>query len=236
MATLLIVEDDRALRTGLIDNLEFEGYQVLCADNGDDGLRMALEDHPDLLLLDLALPKQDGLSVCQKLRQCGHILPVIMLTAKSEESHKIRGLNVGADDYVTKPFSIKELLARIKSQLRRSEMNQRSSDCCTVGDALVMFDRNTVQIKQNLMELNASEAEILRLLVTNRGSVVSREKFISAIAEGTRFTNTRALDNCIVKLRKKLEPDPAHPTMILTVHGKGYKLLENRQQPAVGNL
>lgn len=236
LATVLIVEDDRALRTGLIDNLEFEGYQVLCADNGDDGLRMALEDHPDLLLLDLALPKQDGLSVCQKLRQHGRVLPVIMLTAKGEESHKISGLNVGADDYVTKPFSIKELLARISSQLRRREMNWRSDDYCTVGDALVMFDKNTLQINQTSIELNASEADILRLLVTNRGSVVSREKFISTIAGGTRFTNTRALDNCIVKLRRKLEPDPTHPTVILTVHGEGYKLLDNLQQPVASNI
>lgn len=229
MATLLVVEDDSALRTGLIDNLEFEGYQVLCADNGDDGLRMVLEDSPDLLLLDLALPKQDGLSVCEKLRQCGRVLPVIMLTAKGEESHKISGLNVGADDYVTKPFSIKELLARIKSQLRRSEMNHRPSDSYTVGGAVVMLDRNTVRINKNTIELSASEADILRLLVNNSGRVVSRETFISSIANGTRFTNTRALDNCIVKLRKKLEPDPTHPTIILTVHGEGYKLLDTLQ-------
>lgn len=225
-STLLVVEDDKALRTGLIDNLEFEGYQVLCADNGDDGLRMVLEDSPDLLLLDLALPKLDGLSVCQKLRQSGRLLPVIMLTANSEESQKISGLDVGADDYVTKPFSIKELLARIKSQLRRSDMNQRREGSYVIGDTIVMLNRNTVQVNKSSIDLNASEADILRLLMANRGGVVSRETFISTIAEGRRFTNTRALDNCIVKLRKKLEPDPTNPTIIRTVHGEGYKLLD----------
>ena len=224
--TILVVEDDNAMRTGLTDNLEYEGYQVICADNGDDGLRIAIEDAPDLLLLDIMLPAQDGISVCRQLRQNGCTFPIIMLTAKGEEIDKVVGLEIGADDYVTKPFSVRELLARIRSQLRRTRMQSDSQDQCAIGDALVTFANHTLNIGEQQIALSHGESEILRLLASRRGEVISREEFIEAIEDGKRFTNTRALDNCIVRLRRKIEPDPANPVMILTVHGMGYKLAE----------
>lgn len=225
-STILIVEDDHAMRTGLTDNLEYEGYQVICADNGDDGLRIAMEDSPDLLLLDIMLPEQDGINVCRQLRQSGCTFPIIMLTAKGEEIDKVVGLEVGADDYVTKPFSVRELLARVRSQLRRTKMNLATRDRCAIGDAVVTFANHTLDIGSRRIELSHSKSEILRLMASRRGEVISREEFINAIEGGMRFSNTRALDNCIVKLRRKIEADPAKPVLILTVHGIGYKLAE----------
>ena len=224
--TILIVEDDNAMRTGLTDNLAYEGYQVICANNGDDGLRIAVEDEPDLLLLDLMLPAQDGISVCRQLRRSGCTFPIIMLTAKGEEIDKVVGLEVGADDHVTKPFSVGELLARIRSQLRRTEMNLEMGDRCTIGDAVVTLGNQTLNLGDHQIRLSHSESEILRLLLSRRGRVISRDEFINSIEDGNRFSNTRALDNCIVKLRRKIEPHPSKPVLILTVHGIGYKLVE----------
>lgn len=224
--TILIVEDDHSMRTGLLDNLQYEGYQTLCADNGKDGLNMAIEDDPDLLLLDVMLPKMDGITVCRRLRESGCTLPVIMLTARSEEIDKVVGLEIGADDYMSKPFSIRELLARIRSQLRRAKMSSDVSQRCMVGDAVINFSTLTLESGGQRFELGQSESDILRLLVEHRGRVITRDEFIITIGAGNRFSNTRALDNCIVRLRRILESNPAQPAHLVTVHGLGYKLVD----------
>lgn len=224
--TILIVEDDPSMRTGLLDNLQFEGYQTLCADNGKDGLTMAFEDDPDLLLLDIMLPQMDGITVCRRLRESGCTLPVIMLTARTEEIDKVVGLEIGADDYISKPFSIRELLARIRSQLRRTEMNSDFNHRCLIGNAVINFTTLTLESGGRRYDLGQSEADILRLLVERRGRVISRDEFITGIGEGNRFSNTRALDNCMVRLRRLLERNPAQPAHLVTVHGTGYKLVD----------
>lgn len=224
--TILIIEDDPAMRTGLLDNLQFEGYQTICADNGKDGLNMVLEDAPNLLLLDVMLPQMDGITVCRRLRESGCTLPVIMLTARSEEIDKVVGLEIGADDYISKPFSIRELLARIRSQLRRAEMNSDFNQRCMIGNAIINFSTLTVESGGQRFELGQSESDILRLLVDRRGRVITRDEFITTIGAGNRFSNTRALDNCVVRLRRILESNPAKPTHLVTVHGLGYKLVD----------
>lgn len=222
---ILIVEDDPSMRAGLEDNLQYEGYQTLCADNGKDGLVMAFEEELDLLLLDIMLPEMDGITLCRRLRESGSTLPVIMLTARGDEIDKVVGLEIGADDYMSKPFSIRELLARIRSQLRRAEMTTDISQRSLIGDSVFNLATSSLTVGGKQAEIGQSEAEILHLLVERRGRVITRDDFISIIGSGNRFSNTRTLDNCIVKLRRLLEKNPAQPLHLVTVHGAGYKLL-----------
>lgn len=220
---VLVVEDDPAMRMALADNLEFEGYGVACADNGRDGLALALTDEPDLVLLDLMLPGLDGLALCRSLRDAGRTMPVLMLTAKGQEHDKVIGLDAGADDYVTKPFSIAELLARVRAALRRGEGRIAA---IRLGDWEVDLQTGTLAGNEQRVELPQREARILRALALRRGCPVSRDLLVQEAWGDERSPNTRTIDNLVMQLRQRIESDPANPRWILTVHGVGYRLAE----------
>lgn len=223
--TVLVVEDDSRLRGFICDNLHFEGYATLQAEDGEQGLDCAVVKQPDILILDVGIPRRDGIDVCQRLRKLGHALPIILLTARVEEAHKIQGLNAGADDYVTKPFSINELIARVKSQLRRSDMQRYAEPSFNIGESRVRLDAHCIERGSQRTRLSDSETQILRMLAQTKGTVVSREDFINSIGDGRRFSNTRALDNCIASLRRKLQSADAASSIIESIHGVGYRLL-----------
>lgn len=220
---VLVVEDDPAMRMALADNLEFEGYRVACADNGRDGLALALTDEPDLVLLDLMLPGLDGIALCRSLREAGQAMPVLMLTAKGQERDKVIGLDAGADDYVTKPFSIAELLARVRAALRRAEGR---TTAIRVGDWEADLQTGILAGNDQRVELPQREARILRALALRRGCPVSRDLLVQEAWGDERPPNTRTIDNLVMQLRQRIESDPANPQWILTVHGVGYRLAE----------
>lgn len=222
--TILVVEDDNRLRGFICDNLHFEGYTTLQAADGEQGLELATTERPSILILDVGIPHRDGINVCQHLRKLGHTLPIILLTARVEEAHKIQGLNAGADDYVTKPFSINELMARVKSQLRRIDMQNQTVTRFNIGDSCIRFDLHCIETGSQTTRLSDSETQILKMLALQNGGVVSREEFINKIDNGRRFSNTRALDNCISTLRRKLQSADQASTAIESIHGVGYRL------------
>ncbi|MBI3773218.1 MAG: response regulator transcription factor [Gammaproteobacteria bacterium] len=221
---ILIVEDDRGLLTGLKDNLEIEGYRVLTAGTAKEGRDQALAHRPDLILLDVMLPDGDGISLCRQLRRHGLRQPIIMLTARGEEHDKLLGFEVGADDYVVKPFSLRELLARIHARLRVLESPPTGG--IMVGVAMVDFERHTLMRNHQPLEISAKELELLRYLTEHRGQVVSRDDLLNHVWGHQGEITTRTIDNFIVRLRKKIEPDPANPLYLITVYGSGYKLVE----------
>ncbi|MBN2326764.1 MAG: response regulator transcription factor [Candidatus Omnitrophica bacterium] len=225
MTRILIIEDEPDMRRGLQDNLEFEDYEIAATGNGSEGLRMAQKEHFDLILLDLMLPGMDGMEVCRKLKESGSSTPIIMLTARGSESDKVEGLLTGADDYITKPFSLKELLARIKVILRRTEPMGGSLRDYAFSDVKINFEKYE-SCKGNLeLDLSPREFEILRLFIEREGETVSREEFLKEVWGYTSFPQTRTVDNHIAKLRQKIEDDPDHPKHIITVHRMGYKFL-----------
>ena len=224
-ARILIIEDEEDLVRGLALNLEAEGYHVDYALDGRQGLRKALDSPPDIILLDLMLPGMDGLELCRELRQRQLHVPILMLTARGTEVDKVVGLEVGADDYITKPFSLRELLARIRANLRRERQREPVNDVYCTGDVLVDFRHFKVRRGRRDFELTSLEMEILKHLIDCRGQVVTREDLLARIwGENTDYT-TRTIDNHILKLRKKIEADPAHPKRILTVYGEGYRFV-----------
>jgi DNA-binding response OmpR family regulator len=224
-AHILIVDDDPAMRVGLQDNLEVEGYRVSTAAGLREGREIALRTRPDLILLDLMLPDGDGMSLCRHLRNEGLHIPVIMLTARGEEMDKVLGFEVGADDYVVKPFSLRELLARIHAHLRRT--HARGADGpVRVGLALVDFPRHLLSREGQPLDVTAKEMDMLRYLVEHRGQVVSRETLLAEVWGHQSEIETRSVDNYIVRLRKKLEAEPAEPRYLITVYGSGYKLVD----------
>jgi DNA-binding response OmpR family regulator len=225
-ATVLVIDDDPAMRAGLTDNLEVEGYRVLTAATLREGKESVLRHKPDLILLDLMLPDGDGVSLCRQLRTQGLEQPIIMLTARGEEMDKVLGFEVGADDYVVKPFGLRELLARVRAQLRRKPVTSLAGGPVTVGVALVDFQRHVLTREGAVLEISAKEMELLRHLVSHRGEVVSREDLLTEVWGHQREIATRTVDNFIVRLRKKIEPDPSEPHYLITVHGSGYKLVE----------
>jgi DNA-binding response OmpR family regulator len=224
-AHILIVEDDPAMRVGLQDNLEVEGYRVSSAASLRAGRELALHEHPDLILLDLMLPDGDGMSLCRHLRSQGLHMPVIMLTARGEEMDKVLGFGVGADDYVVKPFSLRELLARIHAHLRRTYATGVDVPV-RVGLALADFPRHLLTREGRSLDVTAKEMDLLRYLVEHRGEVVSRETLLAEVWGHQSEIETRSVDNYIVRLRKKLEPEPAEPRYLITVYGSGYKLVD----------
>ncbi len=224
---ILIIEDEEDLAKGLKLNLEDEGYKVDLASEGSEGLHKAFEDTPDLIILDIMLPKKNGLEVCQELRQKKINIPIIMLTAKGEEIDKVIGLELGADDYITKPFSIRELLARIKVQLRSEKTEERTaSKSYRFGDVEVDFAHFKVRHKNKDLKLTSLEVEILRFMIDRRGEVVTRDDLLDKIWGYEKFPTTRTVDNHILKLRKKIEKDPSNPTYILSVYGGGYRFVD----------
>lgn len=212
------------MRRGLSDNLEFEGYDVLVSDNGEDGLAMILEESPDLVLLDLMLPRMDGVALCRKVREQNRQTPIIMLTAKGHLTDKVTGLEVGADDYVTKPFSLHELLARIRAVLRRVGERESDPQSSRIGDVALDLEGCEVVRDGIATPISHRESEILRILLENQGKVVSRDLLLNQVWGLDRFPTTRTVDNHIVRLRKLIEPDPKNPHWIVTIHGMGYKL------------
>lgn len=223
--TILIIEDDPAMQMGLKDNLEIEGYCIICASTVTKGLEEATKEI-DLVLLDLMLPDGDGIELCKKLRQKGIIQPIIMLTARSEEMDKVVGLESGADDYIVKPFSLRELLARIHAHLRRGKLRDSETDNIRIGIAEVDFRRHIFLREGKPVDVSAKEMDLLHYLVKHRGQVISRETLLSEIWGHSDPIITRTVDNFILRLRKKIEPNPAEPGLLLTIHGSGYKLVE----------
>ena len=230
MSKILVVDDEASMRRGISDNLEFEGFEIAEAANGFEALEKLQEQQFDLLVLDVMMPKMSGFDVCKQMRQQQIDTPVIFLTAKGEEIDKVLGLELGADDYMTKPFSIRELSARIKAILRRtaSRANASSEAAKTVqiGALTVDFDSYMAHVKGEEVKLSHKEFEVLHYLYDHRNKVVSREDLLSHIWKYDEFPTTRTVDNFILRLRQKIEINPNEPKLILTVHGMGYKLLE----------
>jgi DNA-binding response OmpR family regulator len=225
METILIIEDEKDMVTGLRFNLEASGYSVLAAADGEEGYRLAHEAQPDLVILDLMLPKRNGYDVCRSLKQELPQLPVIMLTARSQEADVVLGLELGADDYVTKPFSVLELIARIKSILRRTRSGSIAPDHVRFGHCEVNFRKYEARKKGQAIELSPREYELLKYFVTKQGEIVSREDLLNAVWGYESFPNTRTVDTHIAKLRQKIEDTPEDPKHIITIHGIGYKFL-----------
>lgn len=226
-AVVLIVEDDLAMCQGLRDNLEAEGYRVLLANGIREARRQVQTGHPDLILLDLMLPDGDGISLCRALREEGFRQPVLMLTARSEEIDKVLGLEVGADDYIIKPFGLRELLARVRAHLRRSGVVP-GSRLQPIGMAQVDFSRHLLLRDGQTQEVSARELELLQYLHGHRGQVLSRDRLLSEVwgHRADADIATRTVDNFIVRLRRHIEADPTAPRYLVTVHGRGYKLVE----------
>jgi DNA-binding response OmpR family regulator len=225
MARILVAEDEANMAMGLRDNLEFEGHQVIVAEDGEAALEAATRESPDLILLDLMMPRMDGLEVCRRVREAGHAVPILMLTAKGQEIDVVRGLEAGADDYVTKPFSIRELLARVKAALRRTGAGKGLSKILRIGEATVDLVKGKVERPGRTSNLGHFELEILKMLVESAEVPVERNKILDVIWGLEGFPANRTVDNHIVSLRRKLEPDPRHPKHIVTVHSIGYKFV-----------
>jgi len=229
--TILTIEDDPAIRRGVVDALTFAGYSVIESGDGDQGCQMALAREYDLLLLDLVLPGKLGLEILQELRNVRPTLPVIILTARGEESDRVAGLRLGADDYVVKPFSVNELLARVDAVLRRSP--GRPSDVATVqlAEGQVDFDRCEVRFADGQrVELSERERCLLRYLVQHAGRAIDRKELLANVWQiDARGANTRTIDMHIARLREKLRDDSGQPRVLLTVRGKGYMLATNQQ-------
>ena len=225
MARILIAEDEADMAMGLRDNLQFEGYEVILAEDGEQALKAVTENSPDLLLLDVMMPKVDGLEVCRRVREGGYMIPILMLTAKSQEIDIVRGLEVGADDYVTKPFNVRELLARIKAALRRTDAGKGLSRVLRIGETTVDMIKGKVERGKETSNLGHFELQILKMLVENAETPVERNKLLDEIWGLGGFPATRTVDNHIVSLRRKIENDAKHPKHIVTVHSIGYKFV-----------
>ncbi len=223
---ILIIEDDPAIRQGIVDALQFEGYQTLEAKNGNAGLDLALQAECHLLLLDLILPGRDGLEILRQVRSSRPSLPVIILTARGAEADRVQGLKLGADDYVVKPFSVKELLARIESVLRRSPERPLEISRLVVPGGLADLARCEVRFEDGeRLELSEKERELLHYLASNRGRAISRDEILSRVWRlNPAGLATRTIDMHVARLREKLRDDPSRPRLLLTVRGKGYML------------
>jgi DNA-binding response OmpR family regulator len=222
MTRILVVEDEPAIALGLEDDLEMEGYDVEVVGDGVAASRRARETAFDLIVLDVMLPGKDGFDVCRELRRAGLRTPILMLTAKAREAEKVMGLELGADDYVTKPFGTRELRARIKALLRRSG-GERELDCCRFGDVEVDFGRGELRRGGQAIELTPIEFKLLALFTRARGRVLRRDQLLDGAWAPDTFASARIVDNHIANLRKKIEPDPANPRYLRNVRGLGYR-------------
>jgi DNA-binding response OmpR family regulator len=224
MERILIIEDELPMRTALEDVLRGGGYRVLAAPDGEAGLERAIREKPDLILLDIMMPRLDGYSLCAELRRLSNPVPVLMLTAKGQVEDRVAGLDIGADDYLVKPFSTEELLARVRALLRRRQRSGRSPSLLQMGESRIDLARHTAQRGKRVLHLTAKEFAMLRLLAENPGEPISRERFLDVVWGYTAFPTTRTVDNHIASLRAKIEPEPDNPRWIKTVHGVGYKI------------
>ena len=224
-AKILIVEDEPNMVAGLRDNFEFEGYKVITAGDGVEGLQKALDESPDLVVLDVMMPRMSGLEVCKQLRAKRATLPIIMLTARGQEVDKVVGLELGADDYVTKPFSIRELLARVKAILRRASTGPKNQEHHSFADVEVDLRRCRVVKSGKLLDVSSKEFELLKFFISHSGETLSRDRLLEDVWGYDNFPTTRTVDTHLVRLRQKLEPDPEQPQYFLTVHGTGYRFV-----------
>ena len=223
MYKILIVEDDQAILKALESNLKSEGYEIESATEGPTGLDRARDPSQDLILLDLMLPRLSGEEICQTLRREGVTTPILFLTAKGDEEQRVAGFELGADDYVSKPFSMRELLGRIQAILKRAAGQKHLLAHYRFGDVSVDFVKMEVRRGDQIVFLTTRELAILRLMVSNKGVVISRDRLLNEVWGYEAYPTTRTVDNQIVKLRQKLESDPENPEHILTVRGTGYK-------------
>ena len=230
MSRILIVEDEAAMAAGLKDNLELEGYDVKTVPDGQQGLKELKDNSYDLAILDVMLPSLSGFDVLRLARQSGVMTPAMMLTARGEEIDRVLGLELGADDYLTKPFSLRELLARVKAILRRTAGSERTSGAIALGRLTLDFAGYTATREGSSIEMTPKEFDVLRFLWEHRNQTVSRDALLTNVWGYDEPLSTRTIDNFILKLRQKLEEDPAHPRVILTVHGIGYKLVPHQEQ------
>jgi DNA-binding response OmpR family regulator len=225
MTTVLAIEDDPAILRGLSDNLRFEGYEVVTATDGEAGYHLQRERKPDLIVLDLMLPRMSGLEFCRKLRGEGVQTPILMLTARSEEPDRVLGLDLGADDYVTKPFSVRELMARIRALLRRSQPQNGLPDELNFGGVRIDFRSYEAKCNGEPVEMTSKEFAILRYLASRAGEVVSRDDLLNEVWGYESYPASRTVDNHVAGLRAKLERNSSEPEHIKTVHGVGYKFI-----------
>lgn len=225
MSRVLVVEDDPAILRGLTDNLKFESHEVLAASDGEAGYRLIQEKKPDLIILDLMLPKLSGYELCRKLRGAGTTTPILMLTARGEEADRVLGLDLGADDYMTKPFSVRELLARVRALLRRAYPPKALPDELRFDDVVVDFRGFEASKGGKPVQMTRKEFHVLRLLAARAGEVVTRDELLNEVWGFEKYPTTRTVDNHVGLLRAKLERDPGDPRHLITVHGVGYKLV-----------
>jgi two-component system alkaline phosphatase synthesis response regulator PhoP len=225
MATILVIEDDLKILRGLEMNLKFEGHTVLSATDGHEGLKKALEEQADLLLLDLMLPGLSGYDICRKVRERKPGLPIVMLTAKGQEIDKVAGLDLGADDYVTKPFGVSELMARIRALLRRCEAREKGLTQYSFGNVTLDFKKYQAEVGGKAVGLTAREFDLLRYLIERAGEAVHRSDLLDKVWGYNVTPTTRTVDSFVLDLRRKLEADPSHPEHILSVRGVGYKFV-----------
>lgn len=226
---ILVVDDEEHIAELISYNLTNNGYKVIIANNGIDAVKLAVEEKPSLILLDLMIPGKDGYDVCKDVRSNSEIknTPIIMLTAKSEEVDKILGLELGADDYITKPFSIRELLARVKAVLRRFNIVEPESNVLVLGDLTADFDKREIFVKDKKLDLTLKEFELLEILIKNKGKILTRDTLLDKIWGYEYIGETRTVDVHIRYLRKKIEADDKKPKFIETIRGVGYRFNPN---------
>ena len=230
--TILIVDDEKTIVDMLVYNLQKEGYNTLEANDGEEAVKIALNEKPDLVLLDIMLPKMDGLAVCKRIRQTLNI-PILMISAKDEEIDKILGLELGADDYITKPFSVRELMARVKANLRKAELanvstesgesdNKEDSNVITVGDLSLDLNKFEVKVRGEVMDLTLREFEVLKYLANQPGQVVTREVLLEKVWGYEYYGDIRTVDVTVRRIRQKIEKDTSNPKILITKRGVGY--------------
>ena len=229
MKRILVIEDDLAILRGIKDNLEYESYDVITAADGEQGYYLIQEKKPDLIILDLMLPRMSGYDVCRKAREEGITTPILMLTARGEEMDRVLGLDLGADDYVTKPFSVPELMARIRAIFRRIHQDKLGDlpDKCFFGNMAIDFKCFEARRDGKALKLTRKEFGILRLMAARPGEVVTRDELLDEVWGYDNYPTTRTIDNHIALLRNKIEDDPAAPQYLITMHGVGYKLIQD---------
>jgi len=223
-ATILVIEDDRALREGLVLNFELHGYQVNAAADGEEGMQKAFDLSPDLIVLDIMLPGWSGLDILSELRDRNENVPVLILSARGSTDQKVEGLTIGADDYLAKPFELRELLARVEAMLRRHGVEQTAEPPFTFGHVVLDWDNRRVLVRGDEVAMSAKEFDLLCFLALIPGRPRTREEILNHVWGWAFDGSPRTVDNFIRSLRRKLEPDPGHPRHILTAHGVGYKL------------
>ena len=225
METILLIEDDPAIALGLKKNLRFEGYEVLTATKGDEGLEVAVQKQPDLILLDIMLPNLSGFEICKTLKRSRVDIPVIMLSAKDQEIDKIMGLDLGADDYITKPFSIRELIARINAVMRRKKRYEKELETYTFGDVEVDFSARTISRGGRDLDLSPRAFDLLAYFVRHPNEVIDRKQILNKVWGYDYYGTARTIDNFVTKLRQALEPDIRQPRHFVTARGIGYKFV-----------